>query len=333
MADKDNDQLDEVKATGENSSTMDPVTPAGGSPKGKNRKADKNASAYPVSDVEDEANEKKPGGEPFDKTSPAERKGTGKKAPPRRADKTAMKESVEEMFEGQDLSEDFKTKAAVVFEAAVNNQLAEHAEQLEEEFAERLEEQTTLAVNELIEQVDTYLDYVVEQWMEDNELAIDRGIKAEMAESFMNGLFNLYQEHNINVPEESEDVLDEMAEALEKMEDRLDEVLEENIQLKSALTEAAKADIYDQVCEGLTETQAEKLIRLSEGISYEDEDDFAEKVEIIKESYFGASSESKTLTEELGDDNDPIDDVTEHTVTGDPEVNRYAAAISKTLRK
>lgn len=330
MADN-KDQLDEVKATGENSSTADPVTPAGGSPKGKNRRADKNASAYPVSDVEDEANEKKPGGEPFDSTSPAEKKGTGKKAPARRADKGAVKESVEEMFEGQDLSEEFKERASVVFESVVNSTINEELERLEEEFDERLEEQTTIAVNELIENVDMYLDNVVETWMEENEVAIESGIKTEMAESFMAGLFNLYTEHNINVPEESEDVLEEMSKTIDELEGRLDETINENIEMSRELEEAYKSDVYDEVCEGLTETQAEKLVKLSEAIDFEDRETFEEKVNIIKENYF--KGDMKNLTETVGDDNDEIETLDETLHTEDPDVGRYAKAISRTIRR
>lgn len=330
MAKSEFDELNEVKATGENSSTMDPVTPAGGSPRGKNRRADLNKSVNPTADdIEDDV--KHPGGEPFGNVSPAESKNTGKKAPARRADKVAVGESVEEMFEGQDLSEDFKEKAAVIFEAALNDRLTEEVERLEEEFEARLEEQTSLVVEELVESVDKYLDDVVATWMEENELAVDRGIKIEMAESLMAGLYDLFMEHNINVPEESEDVLDEMMSTIEELEGKLDEALNVNMDLVEELEEAIKRDIYADMCEGLTETQAEKLIRLAEGVDFDDEDTFAEKVSIIKENYFGKTN--KMLKETFGDDIDPVETENSNVVSVDPTMNRYAAAISKTLKK
>ena len=325
----DTKQLDEFKADGEDSSTMDPVSPAGGDPKGKNRKADKRVSVDPkADDIEDDV--KKPGGEPFDKTSPASRKGTGKKAPARRADKTGMKESVEEMFAGQDLSEDFKEKASVIFEAAVNNKLAEEVERLEEEFETRLEEETQKGIDELSEQIDTYLDYVVENWAEENKIAIENGIKTEMAESFMNGLYNLFVEHNVDVPEESENILDELAAQLEEVEDKLDEAVNENIELAKALEEHVKNDIFDEMSEGLTETQAEKLKRLAEGVGFDDVDSFTEKLSIIKENYFGGE---KMLKETVGDDVDPVEEANVKVQSGDPTVLKYAANLSKTLRK
>lgn len=330
---QDIDQLDEVKATGENSSTMDPVAPAGGSPKGKNRRADKNAAAYPVDGIEDEANAKKPGGEPFDSTSPAERKGTGKKAPPRRADKTSMKESIEEMFDGQDLTEEFKEKASVVFESAVNAHLAEEVERLEEEFEQRLEEQFEEGMAELIEEVDSYLDFVVEKWLEQNELAVESGIKTEIAESFMEGLYNLFVEHNINVPEESEDILESLEEMNDELQEKLNEMIEANIELNKELTEAKKQDVYDEICEGMTQTAAEKLIALCEGIgSYENIDEFAEKAAIIKENYFGKATGKMLKEEGAGDDIDPIDDIETETYS-DPSMNRYTQAISKTIKR
>jgi len=317
---KETDQLDEVKATGEDSSTMDPVTPAGGSPKGKNRKADKNVSVDPKADnIEDDV--KTPTASAVDKKSPA-----------RKADKAAMKESIGEMFEGQDLSEDFKARATVIFEAVVNDRINQEVEALEEEFATKLEEQATIAVTELTEKLDTYLDYVTEKWMKENALAVDQGIKAEIAESFMSGLFDLYMEHNVNVPAESENILESMANDIEKMETRLNESIEENISLKRELSEAHKADVYDAVCEGLTETQAEKLVRLAEGIDFEDIEDFAEKVGYIKENYFGKTN-SDVLTEESGDDIDPIEDHVSEVKHSDPAINRYAEAISQSLRK
>lgn len=315
MADQEFEQLDEVKATGENSETSDPVTPAGGDPKKKNRPADVSKAADPKADeIEDTV-----------KTPQAS---ADKKAPPRMADKKGMKESVEEMFAGQDLSEDFKERATVIFEAAVSAKLNEEVARLEEEFETKLNEQAEIAVNDLVEKVDSYLDYVVEKWMEENELAIEAGIRTEMAESFMAGLHDLFVEHNVDLPEEKADVFAEMAEELEAKEAKIAEAMEETIALRKQLAEAHKQDAFEEISEGLTETQREKLEKLAEGVEYDTIDTYKHKVSIIKENYFGG----KTLTESV-DEVDPIEEEAVDQRYVDPAVASYAAAISRTLRK
>lgn len=327
MANQKIEQLDELKATGENSATMDPVTPAGGDPRKKNRPADLSKSVNPTADeIEDTV--KTPQGTAFNNKSPAEGPGTGKKAPPRMADKSAMKESVEEMFAGQDLSEEFKERATVIFEAAVNAKINEEVSRLEEEFEEKLNEQAEIAINELIEKVDSYLDYVVEKWMEENELAIESGIRTEMAESFMSSLKDLFVEHNIDLPEDKADIFAEMAEEIEITENRLAEEIEENIALRKALAESYKQDVLEEISEGLTQTQAEKLEKLSEGVEYDSIEDYKRKVTIIKENYFGG----KTLTESVGEI-DPIEEETVEKRYIDPTMAKYADAISRSLRK
>jgi len=316
MSDKELDQLDEVKATGgDPSETSDPVAPAGGDPKKKNRPADDSKAVDPKADeIEDDV-----------KTPAA--KGDKKAKEP--APGAGMKESVEEMFAGQDLSEEFKEKATVVFEAAVGAKINEEVARLEEEFTEKLDEQTSLAVDELVEKVDSYLDYVVEKWMEENELAVEKGIRSEIAESFIEGLADLFTEHNINLPEEDVDVVADMAEQLENTEAKLDEAIAQVVELRKELTEANKADAFEEIAEELTATQAEKLEKLAEGIEFENLDEYKEKVKIIKENYFGGSTE---LTESV-DGIDPIEEETSEIKTVDPEMARYAAAISKSLRK
>jgi hypothetical protein len=328
MADQELDQLDEVKATGENSMANDPVTPAGGDPKKKNRPADMSKAADPKADeIEDDV--KTPQGTAADSKSPAEGPGTGKKAPARMADKKAsMKESIEEMFAGQDLSEDFKDRATVIFEAAVNVKLNEEVARLEEEFETKLNEQAEIAVNDLVEKVDSYLDYVVEKWMEENELAVEAGIRTEMAESFMSGLYGLFVEHNVDLPEEKADIFAEMAEELEAKDNELSEAMNETIALRKELAEAHKHDAFEEISEGLTETQIEKLEKLAEGVDFDTIDDYKTKVSIIKENYFGG----KTLTESV-DEVDPIEEETTEQRYVDPAVASYADAISRTLRK
>lgn len=327
MSDQEFEQLDEVKATGENSMANDPVTPAGGDAKKKNRPADLSKTADANADnIEDDV--KTPQGTAADSTSPAEGPNKGKKAPARMADKAAMKESIEEMFGGQDLSEEFKEKATVVFEAAVNNKLNEEVARLEEEFETKLEEQAEIAISDLVEKVDSYLDYVVEKWMEENELAIDSGIRTDMAESFMNGLHSLFVEHNVDISEEKADIFSEMAQELESKEIKLAESIEETIALRKSLAEAHKQDALEEISEGLTETQVEKLEKLAEGVDFDTIEDYKHKVSIIKENYFGG----KTLTESV-DEVDPIEEELTETRYVDPAVASYVDAISKTLRK
>ena len=327
MSDQEFEQLDEVNATGENSSSMDPVTPAGGSPMKKNRKADMSKKIDANADeIEDDV--KTPMGGPSASEKSAAEGPTGKKAPARKADKASMKESIEDMFGGQDLSEEFKEKATVVFEAAVNAKLQEEVERLEEEFEAQLEEQATAAVSELVENVDSYLDYVVEKWMEENELAIEKGIRTEMAESFIAGLYDLFTEHNIEIPEDKIDAYAEMAEQLDSKDEELSEAINEAIELRKALAEAHKQNVFEEISEGLTDTQREKLEKLAEGVEFDNIEGYASKVEIIKENYFG----SKTLTEEV-DEIDPIEEEASDTQYADPNIANYVAAISKTLRK
>ena len=311
MSEKELEQLDEFKADGEDSMAADAVTGAGGAV--KKRKADKAGAAEKADNIEDDV--KTPQGT------------AGKVSPKRPADK-GMKESVEEMFAGADLSEDFKEKATVVFEAAVHAKLTEEVARLEEQFEAQLDEQVETAVSELVEKVDTYLDYVVENWMEENRVAIDRGIRAEIAESFIDGLRDLFVEHNINIPEEEVNVVADMAEQLEATEAKLNESINEAIELRAKLEESAVEKMVESYSKGLTETQAEKLFTLAEGIEFSNVKEFEKKLKIVKENYFGGKA---VLSEGL-DSLDPIENETQ-SVKHDPSVSAYVDAISRSLRK
>ena len=311
MSEKELEQLDEFKADGEDSMAADAVTGAGGAV--KKRKADKAGAAEKADNIEDDV--KTPQGT------------AGKVSPKRPADK-GMKESVEEMFAGAGLSEDFKEKATVVFEAAVHAKLTEEVARLEEQFEAQLDEQVETAVSELVEKVDTYLDYVVENWMEENRVAIDRGIRAEIAESFIDGLRDLFVEHNINIPEEEVNVVADMAEQLEATEAKLNESINEAIELRAKLEESAVEKMVESYSKGLTETQAEKLSTLAEGIEFSNVEEFEKKLKIVKENYFGGKA---VLSEGL-DSLDPIENETQ-SVKHDPSVSAYVDAISRSLRK
>lgn len=316
----DSKQLDEFTASGENSTTNDAMTPAGGS--NKKRAADKNTG----SDAAKETSTATPGqgGSATDLVDSVPTMKTAK----RMADKS-MGESVEEMFAGSDLSEDFKEKATVIFEAAVNAKLQEEVDYLEEQFLARLDEEVELVVRDLTEKVDTYLDYVVEQWMEENEIAIERGIRAEIAESFIDGLRDLFIEHSINLPEEETDVIADMAEALEETESALNEAINESIELHQQLEGLKAEQILESYSNGLTDTQAERLRTLAEGVEFADANEFGRKVEIIKEQYFGG----KSMLCESTDGIDPIELDNGSKANIDPTMSLYAEAISKSLRK
>jgi hypothetical protein len=241
--------------------------------------------------------------------------------------KRMKKEAVNEIFEGEDLSEEFKERASVLFEAVVLEKVNVEVARLEEEFSSKLDEQAELATEDLTKKVDAYLDYVAEQWMEENKLAVESGIRSDIAESFISGLKELFSEHRIDVPDEEVDLVAEMAEKIEALEANLNEQIDTNIEVTKQLEEAKKSEVFEGLCEGLANTQAEKLRSLTEGLEYVDLEDFTRKVEIIKENYFGKSE----VTDEV-DELDPVNEEAEGTKYIDPQMARYAESISKTFR-
>lgn len=197
-----------------------------------------------------------------------------------------MSEDIEALFAGEDLSEEFKEKAKTIFEAAVKSKLEEELAVLEEAYAATLEEQVAAINESLTENVDDYLNYVVEQWVSDNEVAIESGLRTELMEDFVSGMRNLFAEHYIDIPEEKVSVVEEMASKVEELEAKLNEEIERNVALNKMLNEAHVNDALDAACEGLTATQAEKLKSLAEGIEYSDASEYAQKVQTLRESYF-----------------------------------------------
>lgn len=236
-------------------------------------------------------------------------------------------EAVSGIFAGEDLSEDFMAKAGTIFEAAINERVADATVALEEAFEVKLEEELEGAVNELVEKIDEYLDYAVSHYMEENAIAINRGIQVEMAESFMSGLKGLFVEHNVTIDEESLDIVAEMAEDLESFEAKLNEAIEENIELKTKLEESAAADAFAAVAEGLTLSEAEKLSVLAEGFDHSDLEAYSAKLEVIKENYFGAKK--ATIVE--SHDDEPLE-LAEETYV-DAGIAAVAAAISKSVKR
>ena len=204
-----------------------------------------------------------------------------------------MSADVAALTEGTELTEDFAEKAKTIFEAAVTSKLNEEWAKLEETFAAQVAEAVEVSKKELAEEVEGTLNYAVNKWLEENQVAVDRGIKNEISEDFIAGLKNLFEEHYIAVPDEKVDVLEGLSEDLCKMEERLDEQVKRNIELQNRLDESSKQVIVNLVSEGLADTQKEKLASLAEGVEYTTEEEFSKKLTTIKESYFTKESVTK----------------------------------------
>lgn len=248
------------------------------------------------------------------------------------AAKGAMKESIDEMFIDENLSEEFKEKAATLFEAAVHSRLVVEAAAIQEAYEEILVEQTAEIVETVTAKVDEYLDYVVEKWMEENQVAIESSLKAEAMESFIEGLKTLFQEHYIEIPDDKVDVLEELGNQVEDLEAKLNESITEAIELRKQLAEASMNQIFADMTEGLAATQVEKFRTLAEGVSFDgDLDGYATKLAVIKESFLGGkkASTGMIVEEAPGRDINDLHDVV--APTGAMSV--YTQAISRTVKK
>jgi len=226
------------------------------------------------------------------------------------------------------LSEGFQQKAATIFEAAVKSKIAEEIDRLEEEYTQSLEEETAEIKSQLVEKVDSYLNYVVEQWMTDNQVAIENGLRTEIAESFMDSLKSVFVEHYIEVPESKVDMVDDLAAQVEELEEQLTKATEDNIRLHESVHALQRAEIIVEAAKDLVATEAEKLKSLVEKVDFEDAETFAKKVATIKESYFTKSkivesAEEAEITYGSSEDQTVINGV----------MAQYASAISRTLKK
>ena len=224
-----------------------------------------------------------------------------------------IEEDVQALFEGEDLSEEFQDKARTIFEAALTSRITEIKENLENEYAEILAEEVEGIKSELSERVDAYLEYVADEWFNENQLVIENGIKSEMTESFLSGMKDLFEAHYVSIPEDKYDVLESMVEKLDEMETKLNEQIEKNVSLNKRLAESVADGIFEQVSEGLAATQKDKLASLAESVEFESEEEYREKLEMLKESYFSIkptaqSAKTETLSEGV--------DVTPETVSG-----------------
>lgn len=235
---------------------------------------------------------------------------------------------MQSLFSDDDtISEDFKSKAATIFEARVFDRVTQIEEETEARYAGMLEEAIDTIKADLTEKVDDYLSYVVEQWLAENQIAVESGLRAELTEDFIGGLKNLFTEHYIDVPAEKVDLVEELAAKVEELESKLNEEIESGIQLKKSLVESQKTEIAHEVCEGLTATQAEKVKSLAESVDYSTEEEYKDKLETIRENYFPSHAKKA----DVKDLHEQVEDGSEKPQTSaDPYVASVMQAISKT---
>ena len=234
-----------------------------------------------------------------------------------------MSSDISALLEGTELSEEFAEKAKTIFEAAVKAKISEEYDKLVEHFGKELEKQVESANAELSEEVNGTVNYAVTQWLEENQVAVDRGIKNEITEDFIAGLKGLFEEHYIAIPDDKVDVVEGMAESIREMEERLDEQVKANVKLQNRLNESAKLNVLSNVSEGLADTQKEKLAALAEGLEYVTEEDFSKKVKTIKESYFKNSV--STPAAEVADET-PVEGAGEEVT---PAMAQYLTALNR----
>ena len=241
-----------------------------------------------------------------------------------------MHEDMQALFsDDETISEEFKSKAATIFEARVLDRVFQIEEEMEVAYAGMLEEAIDSIKADLTEKVDDYLNYVVEQWMEENQIAIQSGLRSEITEEFIVGLRNLFAEHYIDVPEDKVDLVDELAGKVEELEDQLDEEIKTNIEYRKAILESVKRETVYEVCKGLTETQVEKMKSLAESIDFSTEEELVEKLETIRENYFPSNIKKADETQLHEQVSDEADDK-KAKVSFDPIINAVVQSISKT---
>lgn len=241
------------------------------------------------------------------------------------------REDVEDIFSGNELSEELKDRAATVYEAAVNSRIAIIETRLQEQYTEALNEAIDLVHEEMVESVDKYLSYVANEWLEANALAVDNGLKAEMAEEFLLGLKDIFESNYITVSDDREDVLSSMAEEIERLNVRLNEEVEKNLELSEKVEEAQIADVVAEHAETMTTSQKEKFLSLVENISYESVEDLESKIEDIKETYFSEKTASRSSAAEPLTEGFDIETEEEKHIPSNMRV--YADTISKTIKR
>jgi hypothetical protein len=238
-------------------------------------------------------------------------------------------EDVEALLQGENLSEEFKERAATIFEAAVLSRVEPIVEEIENQLLEEFEIAVETIKEEMANKIDDYLNYMVEEWMKDNELAIESGLRSEIAESFISSLHGVFLEHYINVPEEKVDIIEELSNQLSEVEQSLNEEIARSVELSKELNEQKKVEAIYTACEGLTQTQVEKLKSLAENVNFTTENEFVDKLYILKESYF--KTDVKFADNNALDDEVLIEEEDRKIKSNDADIDLYARTISKTL--
>ena len=281
---------------------------------------DKEKEVKEVADKEDE--KKKEVSEVADKEKEAKKEMMTAKDKVKNMD---MKEDVAALTEGEELTSEFKQKAATAFEAAVKAKLVEEIENLEGEYETKVNEKVSEVKEEIVDKVDAYLNYVVEEWMKENELAIEKGLRNEITEDFIGGLKSLFESHYINVPQEKYDVIESQAAEIEKLKEDINKSIEKNVELNQKIAESTREDIIKDVSSDLAATEADKLKGLAEGIEYKDAESFRKSVETLKNSYYPKAKASDTESNEVAEQNAGSGNLSESMAA-------YTAAISKSKK-
>ena len=242
-----------------------------------------------------------------------------------------VEEDLQALIAGEELSEEFQDKARTIFETAIKTKVAEIKEELNDSYAAALVEELDTIKTGLTERVDSYLEYVADEWVQENQLAVEAGLKTEMTESFLEGMKSLFEEHYVTIPEEKYDVLNSMVDKLDEMENKLNEQIERNIALNSRLAESTADVIFADVAEGLADTQKEKLATLAENVEFESETDYREKLGTLKESYFPSKTSAPKSTSENLSEEVSTDEVASEEVT--PRMQAYLDTLSSAAHK
>ena len=241
----------------------------------------------------------------------------------------SVEEDVNALFAGEELSEEFQDKARTIFETAIKSKVEEVKEQIQVQYQAQLVEEVAAVKTELTERVDSYLEYVAQEWLEENQLAIEHGLKTEMTESFLTGMKSLFEDHYVTIPEEKYDVIESMVDKLDEMESKLNEQIDKNVALNKRLAESTADVIFAEVAEGLAVTQKEKLASLAENVEFDSEETYREKLVTLKNSYFSenATSAQRDAAETV------VESTQEQTTTAAPEAGSIMEAYLQTLSR
>ena len=241
----------------------------------------------------------------------------------------SVEDDINALVEGEELSEDFKAKAATIFEAAINSKVKGIEEQLVASYEEKLVEEVASIKEELKDRVDSYLEYVADEWIAENQLAVESGLKEEMTESFITGMKSLFEEHYVTIPEEKYDVIESMVDKLDEMEGKLNEQIEKNVALNKRLAESVSDVVFAEVTDGLAQTQKDKLAGLVDNVEFESETAYREKLNTLKESYFPTKTAQRNTTENLTEETGSTD----YTSSVTPSMEAYLKTLTRVSKK